>query len=740
MTKVRYLAGAASVVIFVALSSNQASAQVATPAPDANAAADTTQLQEIVVTAQHRKENAQNIPVAISVVSGASLDKAGYQSVSDIQRIVPSVQFDPNNGGGFQVRGVGTQVYDNSTESAVGIVVDDVVMDLPRNPGISGLTAVSQIDVLRGPQGTLFGKNATAGVIVVNTQKPTFDKVAIDGGADFGERSDHRVFANLNAPLTDNVAVNVSGVVQGQHGAGRYVLLKTRMGDRQDAGVRGKLRFAPTADLDIVVSADYAHHHDNGPNLGTARGGVSPARIAQAAAIGIIIGPKNIDSGLNEEVYTNYSIGGGSIVGNYTLSGLTLTFISAYRSVTVQGQNPLDQLVTTPSFIVDNLNNTRAQKFSQEFRLASASDRPISYVAGLFYNNMTINSTQTQAGNFYSNLPAGTYLSNCNGLCNYHNHKVSAAAYGQLTAKITNQLGIDFGGRLTHETNQNSLFYSLPANLPYTVIPIGGTPSSPTSGVSITKFTYKISPTFKLNKDVTLYGTFATGYKGPGVAYLSGRVQVYKPETVKTWEAGVKSELFDHHLRLNMDVFLSKYKNFQAQDIRFVNGAPVFLIVNAGGLKTKGAEVEFTLRANSAWSLSGGVTYADSIYTNYLKNGTQFGGSQLTNAPKWVEQIAIDVNQPISNGSLLSFNASYIHRSSTYFLVGDTTSIQEGYGVVNMRAGFGPENKRWQVGAYARNLLNQSFSSGQNNVPPGLLRIDSPDAHRTLGGFVRFSF
>ncbi len=694
-------------------------------------------LADIVVTAQRRAQNMQDVPIAISVVTAASIENSGYKGLTDIQYLAPSVQYDPASGGGFQVRGVGTQVFDFSTEQAVGVVVDDVVYDLPRNPGVAGLADIERVEVLRGPQGTLFGKNASAGVISVVTKKPVLKKLEGDFSASLGERLDRRITGNLNIPLGDIAALRVSAFETGQHGLGRYTLLDKRMGDVSDRGVRAKLLVAPSSTLEFVVTADYSTHWDNIP-LGTLRSVTIPAYGPSAAGAGAAATPDNLNNGDRFESFVNFKTGGVSLSAKLDLGNHSLTSITAYRKLDYTSQLPLD-FEPNFDFLPYNVGTISASKLSQELRLASPGNGPIRYVFGLYYNRLDLDSTQEQAGRLGGTLPPGVYLSTTNGIQHYTNRIESEAAFANFNIELAKGLELVLGGRFTHDDNRSATSFDGTTPLGYVAIPISPVPPSP-GGVSKSNFSYKISPTYKIGEDIMIYASYATGYKGPGVAYISGLKQPYNAETVKSYEAGIKSEFLDRKVRLNIAAFLQNYTNFQAQDLRLVNGAPAFLVINAGGLRSKGVEAELNVRATKALSFNGSVTYADSVFTDYLRGGVQLAGARLTNAPRLSAVLDASLDQHLGDAFMMHANVGVSYRSKTFQVVANPASIQKSYALANARLAFGPTNEKWQIGIYARNIFNQEFSTLFDALPFGNVRGVSSEARRTVGGFASVKF
>jgi iron complex outermembrane recepter protein len=701
-------------------------------APAPNASDTSATLEEIIVTAQRRSEKSQDVPIAMSVVSGDEIAAAGIQHVTDLAYVAPGVQYNPANGSGFQIRGVGTQVYDYSTEQAIGVVVDDVVMDMPRNPGFNGLGDIDHVEILRGPQGTLFGKNSSGGVISVTTKRPDLTTESGDASVSYGLRDDFSAQMNFNVPLSDITALRVSAFTQGQEGFGRYTVLDERLGNYTEEGARAKFLIKPDDTFDVMLIADYTHHYDNNAALAGALLS-SPTLVAESTLYGAPPGPNNYNNADSHESTTTYDVGGVSGTVNYRFSNYTLTSVTAFRAINSNGVAPLD-FVPTYNFITDNHGVIVAKKVSEELRLSSPGGQFFDYVLGLYYNKYFNDATQTQAGTLtVPGLPPGTFLSTTDGQAEFHNDIKNKAVFGQGTLNFTDSLKLALGGRYTDDNNGAQFQYNPHFVTYYTYIPAAGVPTPPTDSVSKSNFSYRIAPEFKLTQDIMLFADYATGYKGPGIAYLSGLAQPYKSETVKSYEVGVKSEWMEHRLRVNVTAYHEKFTNFQAQNIEFVNGGPVFLIVNAGGLESKGVETEFAFQATQRLSFTTGAAYSATRFTDYILEGVQLAGEPLTNAPKWSGTAGTNWLQPIGNGYQVITGLNYAYRSSALSTAGDLTSVLHPYGLLNLRSDFGPEGGKWTVGVYARNLLNKFYAVSINDYPNGQSQSFTNDSQRTVG-------
>ena len=745
--RIALLAGAA----LGGLSFAQAYAAEATPA--ATSASD-GELEPIVVTAQRRAERLQDVPISITSVSAQTLERSNFRSVTDLQYLVPGVQFETTNGTAFNIRGVGSTSWDFSNEKSVSLVVDDVVMDAQRDNGLTGLADIQQIDVLMGPQGTLFGKNATSGVISVTTVKPVLGAFSVKGDAAYGERDDRATNLTVNIPVGDKIALRVSAFAQGQDGYGRYTVLNQSLNAYKEHGYRAKLLFAPSDRVELIYSSDYARHWDN--NNRTTVGGGSAFFTGVQVANGVTPSLKNDSNADSKMGFAKNTSWGQALRGQVQIGRDTLTSITSYRDTRFIGAGPGDFTpVDKWAFVPFNQGTVKTWKFSQELRWASPTGGFVEYLAGLFYNRLSQDATQAQWATFGAPLPLANITTTTGVIGDpgnaqrFRTTNTTQAAFGQLKFNVSEKLSLSAGARYTKDDNSQteSFFYLDPMKalgLPLTFTPSGKAPTQSYGQVKGDDFSYRLAGQYRLNGQAMVYVSYATGYKPGGTAFVGNNYSPYKAETVKSLEAGVKSELFDRRVRLNVSVFDSKFTDFQTSLLTFVPGNPVAVIAtgNAGGLESKGFETTFAWRATEGLTLSGGVTYADAKFTDFRYNATtNYSGTSLTNAPKW--QGAFSANYDREIGAYrLKASLDYAHRTRTWSAVGQAANTElPGYGVANGRVSVTPANGGVEVGLYGRNLLDKYFSTAfEQYSTMSLTHRISRDAHRTVGVFAKYAF
>jgi iron complex outermembrane receptor protein len=732
-------------------------------APAQNQAASVGQIEEVIVTAERREEKLQEVPVAVSVVSSEQLKTTNYSGLTNLQFLVPSVQYNAYTGGGFQIRGVGTQSVNLSTEQDVGIVIDDVVQGIPETnfaaPSYESLTDIDRVEVLKGPQGTLFGKNSSVGVIQILTKKPMLGVFEADGSVSAADGGEYKVQGNINFPIGDDAALRMSG--WGFHHAGYIdnVAKGEAISGYDQFGFRGKLLWNPTEDLSIYLIAERSHTGDTGNGSLTLRscgsGFFTYSPCATDAPLGITASPTN--NKVADEGYTdaNTDTTSGSLHVDYELGDDTLTSVTAY--IQKQEKEGVDVDSTPRPILSVDQTEVGDHQFTEELRLASPSNQFIEYQVGAFYYNV---------GSLEKNVLAGTFafepdnsvnlLSNgfaspvTGGQTIIRSSTQSVAVFGQATVHVTDQLSLIGGLRYTHDDVRAGVHIGPYPNICEFNYAFGApchTTTLPSPVVATTARASNLSGKgtikYDFNDDVNAYFTYATGYKGPGVSYPAGLPQfVIKPETSQDFEIGVKSQWFDRRLVLNADVFDEKYTNFQGQTYIYdaANpGASNFVTANAGGLESKGVEADASYAATDDLTLTGNFAFTPTKYTafaiqcqdaytnpatipgqcTYIPPGSPAGtpaqfnaaGYPLPQAPRYSYNIGANYYHVFADSYSFNANVNWSWHSSTYTIVANPNTVQGGFGLLGLNLGYGPDQGVWRISAFARNLLDQHFVS-----------------------------
>ncbi len=721
-------------------------------------------LEEIVVTAQRRQERVQDVPLSLQSVTGEALVQSGYTDFTDLQYLVPGVQYDPTQGAAFQIRGVGSTSFDFSNAKSVSVVVDDVVMDGQRANGLIGMVDIARVDVLKGPQGTLFGKNATSGVIAVSTNRPEIGATTVRATGSYGEHNERILNATVNLPLGDIAALRISGFDQAQDGFGRNVTLDRLVGSTHEYGGRARLLIEPSNDLSMLVAADYANHWDS--SVRTPVSGQPAAVTTMLNRLGVYPGPKSADTAdgsfgqiATEEWGASFNV--TAKLGDHTLRSISALRFTSYDNSTPANLLPLDQY----AFVPFNIGNLDTEKVSQEIHIASPGGGFVEYVAGAFYNRLTARQTQLQWATLGQPLyrADGTPLPTLFALTGaigvdanaslFDSVNETAAVFGQLKFNVAQGLSVTFGGRYTRDWNSQRLSFVTIDPLPiagYRPAFVGSSAAPAFSHGRVTgnDFSYRIAPEWRITDNAMLYFSYSTGYKPAGIAFVGNKYSPYRSETVEAYEAGIKSEWFGRRLRVNLNVFRSDFTDFQTTILTTIpDGAGGQLqttaIGNAGGLRSQGVEGEIAIAPVRGVSLTGNFTYTDGVFTDYVYNKTtDYTGTRLTNSPDWSASVAADVTHEFASGLGARAHIDYAWRNDYWTVVGQPAySRVPSYGLTNARITFTLPGRDIEFGAYARNLFDTYYSTGwQVYGALGLLHYTSPNARRTAGGFVNLRF
>jgi iron complex outermembrane recepter protein len=607
----------ASTAITIAGTAAEAHAQTAPETPSTGPAANqgdaSSGIQNIIVTARRRAESAQKVPVAVSVVSSQMLEQHQVVDACRLVNLTPSLQVQSANqqvgATNFTIRGIGTNVF-GPAEASVGVVIDDVAMARPLL-GIVQFFDLDRVEVLRGPQGMLFGKNASAGLVNISTADPRLNESQLIANIQYGNTtapgSGHQITAQtaFNTPVSTDSALRVSAFFTRQDGYTVNIKRDEDSGLTQFGG-RIKYLWQPSDALKVILTGDYQHEKGPGESV-LVRSYAAPGGLIDAlnAADGIVAGPKNTRVANDVSTENDFDVGGTSLRAMLDIGdGFALTNVAAWRFY--KSHTQVDTDTTSADIFNTNAGGRSMNQYSEELRLTSPDDQPLTYQLGLFYLHFRDSSTLLQGGNLGVPVPAGTNL--LGGLLQGVTKTDSYAAFFEGTYRITDRFRVTGGGRYSHD----KLNYTMDFGNPLGLIPLYPFPDVQ-SRVSSSNFSYRAGLDFDIATSVLTYFTYARGYKQPTVDALTGRR--VDAEIPKSFEVGIKSTLLDRKLRLNLALFDTTFDNFQTQ-AQLPGTAAGFSTLNAGKLKSRGVEVEYTLLPFEGLTLSGGTTYNFTEYRN----------------------------------------------------------------------------------------------------------------------------
>jgi iron complex outermembrane receptor protein len=755
----------------------------------ADAAAAQSQ-SDIVVTARRREERAQDVPIALSVVDNAQLAARGDFRLDQIQQLVPSLQvfsFNPRNTN-INIRGLGSNVAltNDGLENGVGVYIDNVYYGRVGQSQFD-LVDLDRVEVLRGPQGTLFGKNTTAGAINISSRLPKFDW-GFDGQADIGNYDFRQVRGSLTGPLVDGLAAfRLSAAYTDRDGFLYDTTTKRDVHDYRNVTVRGQLLLTPASRLTLRIIGDWGKQEQNccinvlvGSFSTYDNGGAIAnnfaARIARAGFTPLPFDPFARRSDANSPFQANMNTWGVSGEINYDLGGATITSISALRNWNWFPLNDGDY--TALSVNLQGHQQNFQRQFSQEVRIASNGANTIDYVLGAYYFFQKVRGVGTTelgpdaASYLYpADLAGGVANIATNGLLARSRsdpHTRSFAAFGQGVWHITPALSLTAGLRYTHEDKwggySNQILFALPttglnATQIARVNAIRAT-LAPVTSFDVDASNDSVSGLatlgWKPSKDVLLYATYSRGSKSQGLNLTTlpaGVSPVIAPEKVDNFEAGIKSQFFNRSVTLNLAGYWTKVANYQTTIVQQLIGTNTYInyIANIPQVRSRGFEGDIGWTVSPHLSFTGSVAYTDAVYTDYpngpapienLNLGAvqNMTGKPLAGVPKWSTALGSDGSIPLRDGTELYGHADWSYRSSYYTVASNSRyGLVPGYGVVNARVGVRFAGGKYDLSVWARNLFDKDYFQTLSVLNYGLVTATLGDP-RTFGGTFRVKF
>lgn len=675
-------------------------------------------LEEVVVTARKREENLQTAPVSVAAFTAAALQRQGIDTLVDLGSRVPNLSMISGQGGGgtqtqVSIRGVGQSDFILTSDQSVGVYVDGVYF--PRSMGAAlDLVDIERIEVLRGPQGTLFGRNTTAGAIQIISAPPEdafLAKAELTAGS--FNRLDFK--GSLNMPLGERVASRISLASLNQDGYGTRLFDKTDGADTDVLAGRAAFRAELTDSLQADLILDYSRKRGyaglerlvnidpTDPNLAfynsfLASQGLPPAdaRFITSDVHDTWAGSRNQDD--NE-------MGGASLTFDW--SGATLHFksITAWRSLQVHSGYDFDG---TPYPLAEQALNLDQEQISQEFQLSGdALGGRLQWLTGLFYFGEDAQDRQdipfyqpviATGGGSFVRVPGGfSFTSFISQETN------SYAAYGQGTYRFTDKWSVTAGLRYTDEEK------ILDSSLTGAFLRPPGTVSDSWSDLSP-----RLGFEYRISDRAMTYVSASRGFRSGG---FNGRntspnpPQSFDPETIWAYELGLKTETDDRRLRFNSALFYYDYSDFQGLTLDSFSGITI-TVGNIAKVEMYGAEFDVAARPTESLqlSLAAGYTHHDIAEVAAGAQITIRPDTRLINAPEWTATAAIDYTLAAGKTGDIDLHLDYGWKSEIeFFLPNYPDEGQSAYGVLNARVGFAPAGRSWRVEVFGDNLTDEEY-------------------------------
>ncbi|NNU17026.1 TonB-dependent receptor [Parvularcula sp. ZS-1/3] len=722
----------------------------------------------IIVTAQKREQNIQEVPVAVSVVDAQAIERTAAVNIESIQYLVPSVSFrkgTTSKNSALTIRGIGTISFSGAIEPSVSTVVDGVVLGRS-GQAFSELYEVEQLEVLRGPQGTLFGKNASAGVVSITTKRPT-DEFEATVLADYFEDNEYRVRGRISGPLSDTVKGSLTVAQSAFDGNIFNVYNNKKVNGYDKMGIRGMLQFDPTDTLSILGIVEHNRSEDDCcADLEVRPSGRNPA--SAAAPNGAFdLDQRRVDHDF--ETFMVDETNAFSVqVDKELQNGILLTSITAYR----EWENAEDRegdftsiggTANTPVFGVPfQLHDNGAldtKTFTQEFRITSPDDQRLDYVLGLFFMNLDRTATFTRNASCQNNGGQNQPILDANpGLeCNA-NDIVSAtsftdssveniAAFGQIGYDLTEAINAFVGFRYTDD--QTSFTHTRRNNDEFGRQGVGVRPAAPnsqfsqasggfdntfTGEVSDTDFSARIGATLDIGALAgggnlgTAYASFNQGYKGPGfnVFYNMGTNDQLPidAETSDSFEIGYKYVTGDFAFAIT--AYQADIENFQANNFDNSTGVTITRLTNAGDVSTEGVEIDASWSPSDWLSLTAAVALNEAVIEEFNcpvdpgtgqppANCSDRSGLDLLFSPDLNYTLGANLKLPINDDTDFIGNLTFARVDDQQSLLPNNdgtvnpVGLLPGYDLLDAQVGVSFMEGQYTVSLIAKNILDESF-------------------------------
>ncbi|NIB43465.1 TonB-dependent receptor [Pseudomaricurvus alkylphenolicus] len=718
-------------------------------------------IEEVVVTARKREESLQDTPISVAAFTADDLSNRQIDSSDQLTQVTPNLSFSshaPSAGNNASsqifIRGIGQTEFLPSTDPGVGLYIDEVYM--ARSVGATlNFVDLAQIEILRGPQGTLFGRNTIGGAINLTTRRPAEE---FGGSLEVKLGTDDRldVQASLDMPISDTLRTAVSVGSRKRDGYVTRVLDGTDLGNDDSMGGRVALEWNATNNIEVYFAADYVKEEENGAPISF--NGLAPNLFANLAAGGVLVGSGcgGLDPSLQARCasrdwdagpYANYGTfavdsyfesWGSSLTVKWDLEAFSIKSITAYRDMEWTGSRDADN---TPLTILHTRNDDTQDQFSQEFQFSGTGfDDRLNWLLGLYYFE------ESASDDYFVPVAVGTF--NSGGLV----ENDSKAVFGQLSYDLTHDLSLTLGLRWTEENKAfkplqfaetQYLFPITPGESDglagyvhpfdgntYPTLGGGGTTAIVPAGTlffpqvwqdeTYSDTTPMVNLSYQLDEDIMLYASYSEGFKSGGFNARNikpgAAVRSFEPETAETFELGFKAELFDNTLRLNGAIFTTDYT-----DLQFVireDFAPI--IFNAGEAQIDGVELEWTWVPTPDIQVVGGIGFVDAEYKE-LSDVLQSGGVSLNNdmphVPKLSANLGVAYSFNLGDAGVITPRIDWSYRDDVVFDALNSEEIaQEAYDIVNASLIWDSPSESWRVAASVSNVTDELYRLAGNTA------------------------
>jgi len=759
-------------------------------------------LEEVLVTARKREESLQDTPVAVSAFTADALETRAVQSLDDVSQFVPNLQFDGAaalSGGGFNatvfIRGVGQNDFAIFSDPGVAMYVDGVYLGRTIG-GIMDVADIQRLEILRGPQGTLFGRNTIGGAINIITAQPAQEfggELSVTGGS--FDRAD--IKGVLNLPLGDSFAMRLLVASVNRDGYATRLVDGKDLGDKNSDVVRLQAHWNATDAFAASLVLDATRTRQNSAPLtlvdvtptGTPFQNLYNGLVAPGLNMPAPNGVSTINSSwITGDIDTTYATGpsindldtrGAALTLDWDLGGAALKSITAYRTLDAVFARDGDN---TPFTYRETINDDEQEQVSQEFQLSGeAFSKRLNWLVGAYYfdekaeefgkANLAIGTFAAlealvlPGGQTWCGTPGANPrpIANCppplrfGGAGNPNNVGVdvgvdlytkvanqSAAVFGQGTYSFNDVFSVTAGLRWTQDDKELKLIHRREASGVYVV---GAPGTQDTFTESWSEVTPKLGFEMKATQDMLFYVSYSKGYKSGGfnARPLGSIAEVqtpFDPETVDSYEIGAKTAWWDNRVTANLAVFYNEYQDMQLT----INATPQNFVRNAGEAEMSGAELEIVSRVAKGFDVNASVGYLDAKYTELdpqlaTLNPPLTVNKELVKAPEWTGSVGAQYGLAVGSTGDILLRADWSYKSKVFHDVfNDARLAQDGFDLVNAYAAFSTAEKSWEFAVFGTNLTDERYKvSGNSSVGFGLAEA-TYSAPREWGATVKYRF
>ena len=721
---------------------------------------DSGALEEIVVTAQRRAENLQKVPLTVTAMSSDQLEKNGIVESNELAQVTPGLQIRQDVFATLpSIRGVGSSYYGPAFENPVAVYVDGVY--LASSSGLdTSLANIDHIEVLKGPQGTLFGRNSTGGLMQIVTATPQHEfqgKLSVN----YGDYDTGGVDLYLTGGLSDTVAADIA-IHDEQQGKGYGRNLYDGSYDNRtnnDISVRSKVLWEPDSLTTVTLAGSYTYRDGSALfSLGVRSGQSVYDNLYQEL---FHAAPVNFGGfyDINQSVdpYSLVTTWGASLTVQRDVDFAYLKSITSFQNTTFESHNKLDQVPY--SFVTLQNGSTFSRPFSEEVQLASKGDGKLKWTTGLFYYHSTDgwNPLDVELGEAGATLLLGSPVYPVGTAVSDTIVTDSDAAYAQATYEFVPGTRLTVGGRYTYETRSisgNDVTLVEGAAVGSTPVPTPGL-GIPTQ-LSFNNFSYRVALEHDFNDDIMGYASFSTGFKSGSYNLQTPSNPPFSPEKIGAAEVGLKAETFDHRLRINPAIYYYKYTNIQVGEYN----ATTELVENAAAAEIYGADLDAQWRATADITVNAGASYIHDRFVNYRNADYTYAvpgcvfnpppqdaadicqasgdGKRLPNTPDYTAYLGVDWAHVFAFGKI-DVNTNLYHSARWYGLVDNNPLVaQKSYDLLNMKISWTPPGSNGKLSVWGKNMLGQEVANSEIISGGGSAYTVMPPA--TYGGTVELKF